>query len=92
MRENNYARYELAGVVVIDADWTGEKIHEISVVANEKTAPITGMWQVSGRSDITDFEEVVKLDMKYIANWNFGLDIKILIKTVASVLRHEGSM
>ena len=41
-----------------------------------------------GRSDITDFEEVVK----YIANWNFGLDIKILIKTVASVLRHEGSM
>jgi lipopolysaccharide/colanic/teichoic acid biosynthesis glycosyltransferase len=45
-----------------------------------------------GRSDITDFEEVVKLDMKYIANWNFGLDIKILIKTVASVLRHEGSM
>lgn len=48
MRENNYARYELAGVVVIDADWTGEKIHEISVVANEKTAPITGMWQVSG--------------------------------------------
>ena len=53
---------------------------------------ITGMWQVSGRSDITDFEEVVKLDMKYIANWNFGLDIKILIKTVASVLRHEGSM
>ena len=50
------------------------------------------MWQVSGRSDITDFEEVVKLDMKYIANWNFGLDSKILIKTVASVLRHEGSM
>ena len=45
-----------------------------------------------GRSDITDFEEVVKLDMKYIANWNFGLDIKILINTVASVLRHEGSM
>ena len=60
MWENNYARYELAGVVVIDADWTGEKIHEISVVANEKTAPITGMWQVSGRSDITDFEEVVR--------------------------------
>lgn len=51
-------------------------------------------WYVAGegRSDITDFEEVVKLDMKYIANWNFGLDIKILIKTVASVLRHEGSM
>ena len=39
---------------------------------------ITGMWQVSGRSDITDFEEVVELDKEYIENWNIGLDIKIL--------------
>lgn len=38
---------------------------------------ITGMWQVSGRSDITDFEEVVRLDTEYISNWNFSLDIKI---------------
>ena len=38
------------------------------------------MWQVSGRSDITDFEEVVRLDKEYIANWNIGLDIKILFK------------
>ena len=38
---------------------------------------ITGMWQVSGRSDITDFEEVVRLDTEYISNWTFGLDIKI---------------
>lgn len=36
---------------------------------------ITGMWQVSGRSDITDFEEVVRLDTEYISNWNFGLDM-----------------
>ena len=41
---------------------------------------ITGMWQVSGRSDITDFEEVVELDKEYIENWNIGLDIKILFK------------
>lgn len=53
---------------------------------------ITGMWQVSGRSDITDFEEVVKLDKEYIENWNIGLDIKILIKTVLVVLKKEGSM
>ena len=33
------------------------------------------MWQVSGRSDITDFEEVVRLDREYISNWNIGLDI-----------------
>ena len=37
---------------------------------------ITGMWQVSGRSNITDFEDVVKLDRQYIAEWNFALDIK----------------
>ena len=38
------------------------------------------MWQVSGRSDITDFEEVVRLDTEYISNWNFSLDIKILLR------------
>lgn len=40
---------------------------------------ITGMWQVSGRSDITDFEEVVRLDKEYITNWNIGLDIKNIV-------------
>lgn len=53
---------------------------------------ITGMWQVSGRSDITDFEEVVRLDREYINNWNIGLDIKILLKTVLVVFRKDGSM
>ena len=38
------------------------------------------MWQFSGRSDITDFEEIVKLDVEYIDNWYFMLDIKILFK------------
>ncbi len=52
---------------------------------------LTGMWQVSGRSDITDFEEVVRLDKEYIENWSFGLDIKILLKTVLVVLRGSGS-
>ena len=53
---------------------------------------ITGMWQVSGRSDITDFEEVVRLDKEYIENWNIGLDIKILFKTVMVVVKKDGSM
>lgn len=53
---------------------------------------ITGMWQVSGRSDITDFEEVVKLDTKYIDEWSMGLDFKILLKTVLVVFKKEGSM
>ena len=41
---------------------------------------ITGLWQVSGRSDITDFEEVVRLDKEYIENWDIAMDIKILLK------------
>ena len=43
---------------------------------------LTGMWQVSGRSDITDFEEVVELDTRYISDWSLKLDVEILFKTV----------
>lgn len=53
---------------------------------------ITGMWQVSGRSDITDFEEVVHLDTEYIENWSISLDIKILLKTVLAVLHNDGAV
>ncbi|MBQ9210912.1 MAG: sugar transferase [Clostridia bacterium] len=53
---------------------------------------ITGMWQVSGRSEITDFEEVVRLDTEYINNWSLGLDLKILLKTVGAVFAHKGAM
>lgn len=53
---------------------------------------ITGMWQVSGRSDITDFEEVVRLDTEYITNWSLGLDVKILLKTVVAVIHMSGSV
>ena len=53
---------------------------------------LTGLWQVSGRSNITDFDEVVKLDQEYINNWSVGLDIKILLKTIVVVFRKDGSM
>lgn len=53
---------------------------------------ITGLWQVSGRSNITDFEQVVELDKKYIREWSFAMDLKILLKTVLVVLGREGSM
>ena len=52
---------------------------------------ITGMWQVSGRSKITDFEQVVALDKMYIEHWSIWLDFRILAKTVQVVLKHEGA-
>lgn len=55
------------------------------------TPGLTGLWQISGRSDIKDFDEVVKLDMQYIDNWSILQDIKILILTVWVVLTGKGS-
>ena len=52
---------------------------------------VTGLWQVSGRSNITDFEDMVKLDLEYIDNWSIGMDIKILIKTIGVVLFGRGA-
>ncbi len=52
---------------------------------------LTGLWQVSGRSDINNFEEVVKMDLDYIDNWSLMMDIKILLKTIWVVLVNRGS-
>jgi lipopolysaccharide/colanic/teichoic acid biosynthesis glycosyltransferase len=52
---------------------------------------ITGLWQVSGRSEITDFEDVVKLDLEYIDRWSFLFDVQILFRTVAAVFEAKGS-
>ena len=51
---------------------------------------ITGLWQVSGRNEIKDFEDVVKLDVQYIDNWSIGLDIKIILKTIKVVFEKGG--
>ena len=53
---------------------------------------LTGMWQISGRSDITDFEEVVRLDKEYIDNFSLGLDLEIILKTFKVVLGRKGSV
>ncbi len=53
---------------------------------------ITGLWQVSGRSDITDFEEIVRLDTEYITNWSFAGDLRILFKTFFVVLFRKGAL
>lgn len=55
------------------------------------TPGLTGMWQVSGRSDIQDFDEIVRLDLEYIDNWSLGLDVKILFMTIFAVLGAKGS-
>ncbi|MCI9491945.1 MAG: sugar transferase [Lachnospiraceae bacterium] len=52
---------------------------------------LTGMWQVSGRSDIKNFEEIVALDTQYISNWSLGMDIRILFRTIGVVLSGKGS-
>ena len=52
---------------------------------------VTGLWQVSGRSEITDFEEIVRLDCEYIDTWNMGLDIKILFQTIKVLFTGKGA-
>lgn len=51
---------------------------------------ITCLWQVSGRNDIKDFDEWVRLDLQYIREWSLGLDIKILLQTASAVLGATG--
>ncbi|MFI3175895.1 MAG: sugar transferase [Eubacteriales bacterium] len=55
------------------------------------TPGLTGLWQVSGRSEITDFDDVVKYDLEYIDNWSLTLDMKIVLKTFGVVLFAKGS-
>lgn len=71
-------------------EWEKYKYHHRARLATKPG--LTGMWQVSGRSRITDFEEVVKLDTEYINHWSIGLDIRILLKTVKAVFTKDGAM
>ena len=65
-----------------------EEQHRIRMVMRPG---ITGLWQISGRSDITNFNEVVALDEQYIETWTVGKDIKIILQTVGKVAKHEGA-
>ena len=55
------------------------------------TPGLTGVWQVSGRSDIVDFEEIVAMDVDYICNWSLKRDFEIILKTVMVVLNSSGA-
>lgn len=71
-------------------EWEKYQLHHRARLAIKPG--ITGLWQVSGRSSITDFEEVVNLDTQYIMDWSLGLDIKILFKTVLAVVKKDGAV
>ncbi len=71
-------------------EWERYKYHHRARLACKPG--ITGLWQVSGRSEITDFEEVVALDTQYILNWSISMDLKILLKTFRVVLDRKGAL
>jgi exopolysaccharide biosynthesis polyprenyl glycosylphosphotransferase len=68
-----------------------EKFADHHHIRHEVLPGITGMWQVSGRSDIQNFDDVLKLDIQYIEQWSIWLDLKILLKTIAVVFSKSGA-
>ncbi|KAF3887298.1 MULTISPECIES: sugar transferase [Nostocales] len=68
-----------------------EKFQTKHFLRQEVLPGITGLWQVSGRSNIDNFEDAVKLDISYIENWSLWLDLKILLQTVQVVLNKTGA-
>ena len=70
-------------------EWEKYKMHHRARLSIKPG--ITGLWQVSGRSNIKDFEDVVKLDIEYIKNFSIWLDIKIILKTFLVVIRKVGA-
>jgi undecaprenyl-phosphate galactose phosphotransferase len=67
-----------------------EKIGDVLDTILSVKPGITGLWQVSGRSEV-DFDSRVKMDVWYIRNWNLWMDLEILIKTVKTVLTRKGA-
>ena len=70
-------------------EWEKYETHHRSRLAVKPG--VTGMWQTSGRSDITDFEEVIKLDNFYISHWDIWLDVKLILKTIKVIIERKGS-
>lgn len=68
-----------------------EKFSEHYFIRHAVLPGITGMWQVSGRSDVDNFDDVLRLDMVYIKDWSLWLDLKIILQTISVVLRKTGA-
>jgi lipopolysaccharide/colanic/teichoic acid biosynthesis glycosyltransferase len=65
-----------------------EKWHHVKFL---KPQGLTGLWQVSGRANIKDFDKVISLDYDYIRHWNLWMDLKIILKTIPVVLSAKGA-
>jgi lipopolysaccharide/colanic/teichoic acid biosynthesis glycosyltransferase len=70
---------------VEDSAFTGEARHRLRVRPG-----LTGLWQISGRSDLA-WEEAVRLDLEYVDTWSLKLDLAILLRTLPAVLRGSGA-
>lgn len=68
-----------------------EKFQQHYFIRQDVLPGITGLWQVSGRSDIDNFDDVLRLDLSYIQDWSIWLDISILFRTFAAVLKKSGA-
>jgi exopolysaccharide biosynthesis polyprenyl glycosylphosphotransferase len=68
-----------------------ERFQEKHFIRQEVLPGITGLWQVSGRSDIDNFEEAFNLDLTYITNWSLQLDLEILFRTIQVVIQRSGA-
>jgi exopolysaccharide biosynthesis polyprenyl glycosylphosphotransferase len=72
-----------------EADLEDYRDHHFSRLAAKPG--LTGLWQVKGRSEILDFEEVVRLDLEYVYRWSLYLDLSIIMQSVPAVLRRTGA-
>jgi len=68
-----------------------QRFEERHFIRQEVLPGITGLWQVSGRSDIDNFDDTVNLDIVYICSWSLQLDMKIILQTVRVVLQKKGA-
>lgn len=68
-----------------------ERFEEWHHVRHQVLPGMTGLWQISGRSEIDEFDDAARLDLYYIDHWSLNLDVEILMQTIAIVLRGRGA-
>lgn len=68
-----------------------QKFSHHHFIRQEVLPGITGLWQISGRSDIIDFEKVIDLDKTYMENWSLSLDLQIILQTIKVILDKKGA-